>query len=123
MGRRKIEFGGHGAPSRLDSIRGIRRAFPCRRTEGTSIHPRDHPLLFRERIGRIEDEAATITQIQFGGGPRGIDFRPPIRSELLEVVPPDGVGRDFDGLHRLDVKWRVRRRWQSDDRFPQAVKS
>jgi hypothetical protein len=33
------------------------------------------------------------------------------------------VGRDFDGLHRLDVKWRVRRRWQSDDRFPQAVKS
>jgi hypothetical protein len=123
MGRRKIEFGGHGAPSRLDFAFETKRAFPCRRADGASIDRRDHPFLLRERVGRVEDEAASVAQIEFGGSPRGIDFRPSIRSELLEIVPPDGVRRRFNRLHRVDIEGRIGRRWQGDDRFPQAVKS
>ncbi len=60
VGRRKIAFGGHGAPSPLDSISKIRRAFPCRRAYRVSKYPRDRPLLLGERIGRIENEVASV---------------------------------------------------------------
>jgi hypothetical protein len=120
---RKIGRSWHGVSLPFDFAFEIKRAFPDCRAGGASVHPDDRPLLLGKRIGPIEDETASVAQIEFGGGPRGIAFRPPIRSEILEVVPPDGMGRNLDGLHRLDIKWRIGRRRQGDDCLPQSVQS
>src|SRR5690606_29233049 len=87
-----------------------------------SVHSGDRPLLLRERIGGVQDEAASIPEVEFRCGPGWVGLRPPIRSKLLKVVVTDGVRRRFNRLHRVDVEGRIRRRWQRNHSLPEAVK-
>jgi hypothetical protein len=99
----------------LDFAFEIKRAFPDCRAGGASPHPDDHPLLLRERIWRVQNKVAAIAEIKLGRNPCRFCLSPTIPSELLEVVPPDRVRRDFDRFHRVDVERRVWWWWQSND--------
>jgi hypothetical protein len=88
-GIRIIEPPGYSVSLPLDFAFEIMRAFRRCRASAASVYTRDHPLLLGERIRRVEDETASVAEVQFGGGPSGINLRPPILSERLEVAPPD----------------------------------
>jgi hypothetical protein len=63
MRTRKIAFEGRGAPCPLDSILEIMRAFPDGPAGGSSVYPGDRPPLLGERIRRVQDEAASIAEV------------------------------------------------------------
>ncbi len=69
-----------------------------------SIRADDRPLLLGKRFGRVQHEASNVAEGEFERVPEGFNFVPPIGLEVLEVVAPNGMGRHFDGLHRLDIE-------------------